>query len=97
MRRWWDRGCRRRGVDNPHAMGASGDEFGDSVSEGRLGSDVEDGIRILAVVHATLRENDGDEVDARRVEQRQGGCVGQQLDINVRDVADDVLVIVEHG
>jgi len=44
---------------------ASGDEFGDGMSKCTVRCNVEDGVRVLAVVHATFRENDGQEMDAR--------------------------------
>lgn len=34
------------------------------------GVDVEDGKRVLAVIHATLRENNRDEVDAGGAQER---------------------------
>lgn len=44
-------------------MGFCGDELGDCVCEGRVGAYVEDWERVSAFVHASGRENDGDEVD----------------------------------
>lgn len=36
-------------------------------------------------------------MDARGVQEREGRGIGQKLDVNVRNVANDVLVVVEHG
>lgn len=66
--RFGDRGGGRRCVDDPHAMRACGDELGDSVGESAVRSDVEHRIRVFSLVHATVREDDGDEVDTRGVE-----------------------------
>ena len=65
------RRCRRSGrrvrVGDPHAMGAGCYEFCDGVREGVVRADVEDGERVLAVLDATLVEDDGYEVDAAAV------------------------------
>ena len=52
------------GVDDPHAVGAGGAEFGDGVGEGAEEGDVEDGVGVLAVRYAAFGEDDADEVDA---------------------------------
>lgn len=77
-------------------MGTGCDDFRNGVGEGAGWVDVEDRIRVLTVIHASLRENDSDEVDARGVEEREGRGIGQKLDVDVRNVANDVLVIVKH-
>jgi hypothetical protein len=35
-------------------------------------------------------------VNARGVEEREGRGIGQKLDVDVRNVADNVLVVVKH-
>lgn len=45
-------------------MGRRSNELCDSVGEGGLGVYVENGVRVLAVIHAAGGENDGDEVYA---------------------------------
>jgi hypothetical protein len=94
--RWRDRRSRRRRVDDPHAMGTGCDDFCNGVGEGAGWVDVEYGVRVLAIVHTALGEDDSDEVDARRVEKREGRGIGQKLDIDVRNVANNILVVVEH-
>lgn len=59
-------------VDDPHAMGAGGDELCDGVGERAEGVDVEDGIGIGTIVDAALGKDDGDEVDAGGAEKREG-------------------------
>lgn len=66
-------------VDDPHAVGARGDEFGHRVRERRRLRDVEDGDRVLTVVHAAFRQDHGDEVDARRAEQWERGGLREKL------------------
>jgi len=73
------------------------DEFCDGVCESAGRVDVEYRIRILAIIHTTLREDDSDKVDARGVEEGKSRGVGKELDINVRNVANNILVVVEHG
>lgn len=77
-------------------MRTSCDELCDGMRKGASGVYVEDRVRVLAVVHTTLRENDGDEVNAGGVEKREGRGVGKKLDVDVRDVTNDVLVVVKH-
>lgn len=43
------------------------------------GVDVKDGEGVLAVVHAALREDDGDEVDAGGAEEGKGGGFCEEL------------------
>lgn len=78
-------------------MRTSCDELCDGMGERARGIDVEDRIRVLAVVHTTLREDDGDEVNARGVEKRESRGVGKKLDVDVRDITNHVLVVVKHG
>lgn len=66
------RGRRGRGLGDPHAVGAGGDEFGDGVGEGAVGGDVEDRVGVFAVLHAAFGEDDGDEVDAGGGEEGDG-------------------------
>lgn len=49
------------------------------MSESADGRHVEDWIRVLAVVYASLGEDDGDEVDASVTKQWNGGAVREQL------------------
>ena len=60
-------------------MGSCRAELGNSVCKGREGRDMEDRVAVLAVEHASLGEDDRDEVDARAVEQRYRGGVCQEL------------------
>lgn len=43
-------------------MGFRSDQFGDCVCESRERADVKDGERVFSVIHATRREDDGDEM-----------------------------------
>lgn len=54
-------------------MGFGCDKFGDSVREGGVGADVEDGVGVFAVVHAAGGEDDGNEVDAGVFQEGGGG------------------------
>ena len=45
-------------------------ELCDGMRQCAEGVDVEDGERVLAIVHATLRENNGNKVDAGGAEER---------------------------
>lgn len=65
------RGNGRDWLGNPHTVGLGGDEFGDSVSEGRERSDVEDGEGVLSFIHASGGQDDGDEVDTGVSEERE--------------------------
>ena len=67
-----DGACGRWAVDDPHAVGPCCDEFCNGVGESADGRHVEDGVRVLAVVQAALREDDRDEVDARIGEEWDG-------------------------
>lgn len=49
-----------KGEDIP--MGFRSDQFGDCVCESRERADVKDGERVFSVIHATRREDDGDEM-----------------------------------
>ena len=49
------------------------------MSEGADGCHVENRVRVLAIIYASLREDDGDEVDARVAKQWNGGAVREQL------------------
>jgi hypothetical protein len=73
------RGRGRRFVDDPHAVRARGDELGNGVRERREWVDVEDGKGVLAIVHAALRKDYGNEVDAAGAQKRQGRCRGEKL------------------
>lgn len=53
--------------------------------------------RILAVVHSARREYDRYEMDAGIVQERCRACLGEELDIDVRDVANDIVVIIHHS
>lgn len=70
---------RRRRIDDPHAVRAGSDEFRDGVREGVERSDMEDGEGIFAVIHATLGKDNGDEMNAARVEQRDGRRGSEKL------------------
>lgn len=50
-------------------MGVCSDKFGDRVSKGGPWTYVKDGKRVLPVVHAPSREDDGDKVYARVLKQ----------------------------
>lgn len=58
---------------------------------------MEDWDRVLAVVCATLHEDDGYEVGAGRLEEGEGAGFGEMLDIGCRDIADDVEAVVDDG
>ena len=60
-------------------MRFGGYEFRNGVSQGRIWTNVEDRERVFAIVHATSREDDGDEVDTRIVEQWCRARLGQKL------------------
>lgn len=60
-------------------MRAGRDELGDGVCEGCGGGYVEDRDRVSAVVHAAFGEDDGDEVDAGRAEEWEGGGLRKEL------------------
>jgi len=73
------------------------DEFCDGVGESAGWVDVEYRVRVLTIVHTTLREDDGNEMNAGGVEERQSRGVRQKLDVDVRNVANNILVVVEYG
>lgn len=75
----WNGACRGWRVDDPHAVRACGAEFGDGVCECADRCNVEDWVRVLAIVHAALRKNDGDEVYACVSEKRDRRAVREQL------------------
>jgi hypothetical protein len=77
-------------------MGTGCDDLCNGVGEGAGRVDVEYRVRVLAIVHTALGEDDGDEVGARRVEEREGWGIGEKLDVDVRNVANNILVVVEH-
>jgi hypothetical protein len=77
-------------------MGTGCDDFRNGVGEGAGWVDVEDRIRVLTVIHASLRENDSDEVDARGVEERKGRGISEKLNVDVRYVSNNILVVVKH-
>lgn len=52
-------------------MGSGGNEFGDGVSESGVRADVENGKGVFAVIHTTIGENDGNEVDAGIFQKRR--------------------------
>ncbi len=60
-------------------MRARGNELGHGVREGAVWRDVKDGEGVLAVVEAARRQDDGDEVDARVIEERRRARLGQKL------------------
>lgn len=72
-------------------------ELGDGVGEGLVRVDVEDWDGVAALFHATLGEDDGDEVHAGRLEEgkRRGG--GEKAHISGGDVADYVQTVVDYG
>ena len=53
-------------------MGLSSDHFCDCVCKCGIGVDIEDWIRIFAVIHTACGKDDGDEVDACVLEKRRG-------------------------
>lgn len=59
--------------------------------------DVEDWESILAILHSTLHEDDGQEVDTGGVQEWQRGGFGEVADVDDGDVADDVLGVVDDG
>lgn len=58
-------------------MGAGSHDFGYSVGEGTEWIDMENRIRVFAVVYTALRENDGYKVDTGRAKERKGGRFGK--------------------
>lgn len=58
---------------------------------------MENRIRVLTVVYATLGEDHGDEMDAGGLEKRKRSILRQQPHVDVRDVADYVVPVVEDG
>lgn len=60
-------------------VGFGRDEFGDRVRKSRERTDVEDGERVFSVIHATHREDDGDEMEAGVFKQRRGTGFGEVL------------------
>lgn len=64
-----DRASWGRGIDYPHAVGAGGAKLSDGVRQCADGCNMEDWVRILTVVQASLGQDDGDEVDARVAKQ----------------------------
>jgi hypothetical protein len=53
------------------------------MSEGADGCHVENRVRVLAIIYASFREDDGDEVDARIAKQWNGGAVRESCIDNV--------------
>lgn len=71
-----------RSIDYPHAVGAGGAKLSDCVRQCADGRNMEDWVRILTVVQASLGQNDGDEVDARVAKQGNRRAVREQLHIS---------------
>lgn len=67
------------GTDATLPVGFGRDEFGDRVRKSRERTDVKDGERIFSVIHATHREDDGDEMEAGVFKQRRGTGFGEVL------------------
>lgn len=78
--------------------------------EGGVGANVEDGVRVFAVVHAAGGEDYGNEVDAGVFQERGGGGFSEELgeltgewtvavrqaylDVDIGNVAYDVVLVV---
>jgi hypothetical protein len=56
------------------------------VGESGEWSDVEDGVRVFAVLHTAFGEDDGDEVDAGVGEERDGRGVCEELQVKSASV-----------
>jgi hypothetical protein len=74
-----------------------GDELSNCVGEGGPRIDVEDRVTVFAVGDAALGEDDRDEMNARGVEEGEGGVFGEQANVDLRDVANHVPCVVEYG
>lgn len=60
-------------------MGFCSDEFGDGVRKSRERTDMKDRERILSIIHATRRKDNGDKMKASVFEQRRGTRFGEVL------------------
>lgn len=76
-------------------MALCSDQFGDSMAECGLLSDVENWVGVFAVVDAAVVEDYGEEVEAGGFEEGDGGGAGEVFDVCGGDVAYDVLFVVD--
>nr|POE93285.1 hypothetical protein CFP56_19297 [Quercus suber] len=89
------------GVDDPHAVGAGGAEFGDGVREGAEGGDVEDGLDESSGMEAVSVSNWTHTRVSTRADPRVGGpsdrTCGTHPDVDVTDVPHHVPLLIDHG
>lgn len=64
--------------------------------EGLVGVDVKYGHRVSALFHTTLGKDHGYEVHTGRLEEGDGGGGGKKAHVGGRDVANNILAIVNY-